>query len=69
MQHDRRRDDRPGQAASAHFVDAGHVHEPDAAQRILERAHRGNTGHKTQNRKLRRQNQKDRRALFSGFKF
>jgi hypothetical protein len=23
---------------AAHFIDAGHVHEPDAAQRVLERA-------------------------------
>ena len=42
MQDDGGRDDRAGQAAAPHFVDAGHVHEPDAAQRVLQRAHRGN---------------------------
>ena len=45
MQHHGRRDDGAGQTAAPHFVDAGDVHEPDAAQRVLERAHRGNAGH------------------------
>ena len=45
MQHDGAGDDRAGQAAAPHFVDAGHVHEPDAAQRVLERAHGGDASH------------------------
>ncbi len=45
MQHDGRRDDRTRQTAAAHFVDAGHMHEPDAAQRVLERAHRRDSRH------------------------
>ena len=39
MQDDGRGDDRAGEAAAPDFVDAGDVHEPDAAQRVLERAH------------------------------
>ena len=45
MQHDGGGDDGTGQAAASHLVDAGHVHEPDAAQRVLERAHGGNANH------------------------
>jgi hypothetical protein len=56
MKHDRRGDDGAGQAAAPHFVDAGDVHEPDAPQRVLERAHRRDAGHtklKTENLKLK----------------
>ena len=35
----------PGQTAAPDFVDAGDVHEPDAAQRVLERARRGHASH------------------------
>ena len=45
MEHHGRRDDRAGQAAAPDFVDAGDVHEPDAAQRVLQRARRGDAGH------------------------
>ena len=45
MEDDRRRHDGAGQAAAPHFVDAGDVHEPDAAQRVFERAHGGDADH------------------------
>ena len=45
MEHDGGRDDRPGQTAPPDFVDAGDVREPDAPQRVLQRAHRRNAGH------------------------
>jgi hypothetical protein len=37
---------RAGEAAATHFVHARDVHEPDAPQRVLERAHRGNACHR-----------------------
>ena len=46
MEHDRGRHDRSGQAAAPDFVHARHVAEPDAPERVLERAHGGNAGHK-----------------------
>ena len=45
MKHDGGRDDGAGQAAASHLVDAGHVHEPHAAQRVLQRAHGRNANH------------------------
>ena len=37
--------DGAGQAAPPYLVAAGYMDEPDAAQRVLERAHGGNAGH------------------------
>ena len=45
MKHDGRRDDGAGQTAAPHLVDPGHVAEADAAERVLQRAHRRDTNH------------------------
>ena len=45
IEHDGGRDDGPGQAAAADFVDAGDVDEPHAPERVLDGAERANLGH------------------------
>ena len=45
-EHDRRRNDGASQAASSYFIDAGHIHESHTAQRVLQRAHRGDSSHR-----------------------
>jgi hypothetical protein len=40
-----RRHDRPSQAPTADFVDAGHIAESDAAQRVFQRALSWNASH------------------------
>ena len=46
IEDDRRGDDRAREAAAPDLVDSRDVHESDAAQRVLQRAHRGDTSHK-----------------------
>src|SRR5262245_27995364 len=45
IEHHRRRDHRTGEAASTDLVNAGHVTEPDAAQRVLQRSLSWNASH------------------------
>ena len=45
IEHDGRRDDRPGQAAAADLVHAGDVDEPHAPERVLQRAERADLDH------------------------
>jgi hypothetical protein len=40
-----RRHDRPSQTSPADFVDARHITEPDAAQRVFQRALSWNASH------------------------
>ncbi len=45
MQHHGRRDHRSRQAAAANLIDTCYMHESDATQRILQRAHRRDASH------------------------